>query len=152
MKLQSAILLLMFASSSLAHDPSAWAYTGIPNNVCCNPTLQSCSLGQSEVADFGVVSESQVEHNSNLSGRVSTTGKANLDLKRLFRAVRTDKNGQFSIKNVAPGSYHVIAFMGNVPSQPSYDDSLTAASAGFRVVLAEKQSKNLELELFEAHR
>lgn len=70
----------------------------------------------------------------------------------LFRAAETDESGRFRIKNVVPGKYRVIAFMGKVPSQPSYDDSLTAASAGIRITLAEKQSRNLELELFEAHK
>lgn len=70
----------------------------------------------------------------------------------LFRSASTDETGRFVIKNIVPGKYRVIAFMGKPPSEPSYDDSVIAASAGIRVTLAEKQSKNLELGLFEAHR
>lgn len=67
----------------------------------------------------------------------------------LFRSASTDENGRFVIKNIVPGKYRVIAFMGK---PTSYDDSVIAASAGVRVTLDEKQSKSLELGLFEAHR
>jgi carboxypeptidase family protein len=71
----------------------------------------------------------------------------------LFQTAPTDQDGRFVIKNVVPGRYRVLAIMGKTGGgENNYEDSLMAAGAGTRVVLAEKQTKHLELELFEAHR
>lgn len=69
----------------------------------------------------------------------------------VFRTAPTNEDGSFTIENVVPGKYRVLAVMGKGGSENA-DDSLIAAASGVRVVLAEKQSKYLELELFEAHR
>jgi hypothetical protein len=68
----------------------------------------------------------------------------------LFRATATGDDGRFVIKNVVPGKYRIIAFPGK--GSDINDDSVTAASMGTRVNLGEKQSRNVELQLFEAHR
>jgi hypothetical protein len=70
----------------------------------------------------------------------------------LFHTAPTDQDGRFFIKNIVPGRYRVLAIMGKSGSESNYDDSLIAGAAGIRVVLVEKQTKHLELELFEAHR
>lgn len=69
-----------------------------------------------------------------------------------FRSAATDGTGHFVIKNVVPGRYRVLAIMGRGSDENSYSDFMTASGAGTRVTLHEKQSRNLELELFEAHR
>lgn len=71
----------------------------------------------------------------------------------LFRSAPTDRNGRFVITNVVPGKYRVIALMGGrTGSEASYEDAVTAATAGARVSVGENQSKSVELDLFEAHR
>ncbi len=67
----------------------------------------------------------------------------------LIRIASTNQDGSFTIKNVVPGRYRALAVL---EKGESHDDALFAAAAGVRVVLGEKQSKYLELELFEAHR
>lgn len=70
----------------------------------------------------------------------------------LFQAERTDKYGSFTINNVVPGKYRVLAVTGKSGRDTTYDDAQLAATAGIRVSVGENQSKTLELELFEAHR
>lgn len=69
-----------------------------------------------------------------------------------FRIAATDGTGHFVIKNVVPGRYRVLAIMGRGGDETSYSDFLTASAAGIRVIVHERQSRNLELDLFEAHR
>jgi protocatechuate 3,4-dioxygenase beta subunit len=76
----------------------------------------------------------------------------------LLRTALTNQFGEFTIRNVVPGQYRVLAVMirgsgeGVTVGRDSYADNMIARNAGVRVVLAEKQSKHLELELFEAYR
>lgn len=70
----------------------------------------------------------------------------------LFRTVETDGSGRFVVKNMVPGKYRILAINGKTGWDNNYDDSRIAAASGTRLKLSEKQTKNLELELFEAHR
>jgi len=76
----------------------------------------------------------------------------------LLRTALTNQFGEFTIRNVVPGQYRVLAVMikgsgeGVTVGRDSYADNVIARHAGVRVVLEERQSKHLELELFEAYR
>lgn len=70
----------------------------------------------------------------------------------LFRTASTDRDGRFVFRNVVPGKYRVLAIRGRSSSAESYDDYLTAMAAGLHVNLGERQTKDIELDLFEAHR
>ncbi len=73
----------------------------MPNHLGCKPSLQAVPYGQVEVADLHV-SESQLDHNSNLSGRVTIAGKTNLDLQRLsVQLSPEDGNGPDAVADVA---------------------------------------------------
>jgi hypothetical protein len=68
----------------------------------------------------------------------------------LYHQTKTDENGQFVISNIVPGGYRALAIIGQDNGES--DDSLFARSAGVRLALREKQTKNVELELFAAHK
>lgn len=70
----------------------------------------------------------------------------------LFRSAVTDREGHFVISNVVPGKYRLLAVQGRGDNEFNLEDYMTAERAGIRVVVGAKQTKGVELELFEAHR
>jgi hypothetical protein len=77
----------------------------------------------------------------------------------LSRTALTNQFGEFTFRNVVPGRYRVLAVMVKsfgegvrIGSEGPYADSVIARHAGVRILLEKRQSKYLELELFEAYK
>lgn len=66
--------------------------------------------------------------------------------KELRRTATTDQHGGFVFKDVVPGSYVVKAVLGD-DDDPENDQADKPASAPTKVALAERESKNVRLEI-----
>jgi protocatechuate 3,4-dioxygenase beta subunit len=76
-----------------------------------------------------------------------TPDPANQNRKDLYRGASTGKDGHFIIKNVVPGSYRAVAVDIEGDAINDDDDAPPNISAPVSIVVAEKESKTVQIKL-----
>ena len=76
-----------------------------------------------------------------------TPDPSNLNRKDLYRGASTGKDGHFIIKNVVPGSYRAVAIDIEGDALNDDDDAPPNISTPVNIVVAEKESKTVQIKL-----